>query len=73
MNVLDNRINEKVAVHDRGCPKLPCYGPLLMAYIGCCYEVWKCGGWDGNEEPCEQKNIKPKEYSVNAWKNWRTG
>jgi hypothetical protein len=71
MNVIDKRIGEKVGVHDRGCLKLSCYGPLLMALVGGFQEAWQCGGWDGNEEPCENKNVKPKNYSVTAWKNWR--
>jgi hypothetical protein len=56
MDVMDKRIGEKVGVHDRGCPKRLCYGPLCMALVGG-REFWKCGGWGGNEETCENENI----------------
>jgi hypothetical protein len=52
MNVKDG--SRKVQAHDRGCPNRVCYDPLLMAIVGS-EDIWQCGGWDGNEEPCSGK------------------
>jgi len=51
----------KVQVHDRRCPGRVCYEPLLMAIVGS-EDIWQCGGWDGNEEPCSGKMPNAMRY-----------
>jgi hypothetical protein len=60
MDVNDSN-NRKVQVHDRRCPKRPCYHPMLMAMVGS-EDIYQCLGWDGNEEPCPNKMDKEAFY-----------
>ena len=59
MNVNDGV--RRVQVHDRRCPGRICYEPLLMAIVGS-EDIWQCGGWDGNEEPCPGKMPTAMRY-----------